>query len=56
VTSDRFPRRDPKKVDPKNPGHTERYGIVVICRDEAHQQSVYDELRARGHQLKVVVT
>lgn len=31
-----------------------RYGIIVMCRDEADQQAKYRRLLAAGHDLKVV--
>ncbi|CUJ21823.1 hypothetical protein [Achromobacter xylosoxidans] len=31
-----------------------RFGVIVLCDDEGHQQRVFDELRAQGHRLKVV--
>ena len=36
--------------------YAEQYGVIVICRDEAHQQEVYEQLEAAGHNCKVVVT
>lgn len=34
--------------------YQERYGVIVTCTDEAHQQRVYDELTAAGHACRVV--
>jgi hypothetical protein len=34
--------------------YRQQYGIVVICRDEKHQQESYQQLAAQGHKLKVV--
>ncbi|EHK65282.1 hypothetical protein [Achromobacter arsenitoxydans] len=31
-----------------------RFGVIVLCDDESHQQRVFDELRAQGYRLKVV--
>ncbi len=31
-----------------------RFGVIVLCDDEGHQQRIFDELRARGYRLKVV--
>lgn len=31
-----------------------RYGVIVLCDDEGHQQRVFDDLRAKGYRLKVV--
>ena len=30
------------------------YAVAVMCRDEAHQQEVFNELKAAGHTLKVL--
>lgn len=48
------------KVDPKAPAkngfkYQPKYGVIVICDDEAHQQQVYDNLKSQGYRLKVVV-
>lgn len=34
----------------------DQYGVIVVCRDEAHQQEVYERLFADGLDVKVVVT
>lgn len=31
-----------------------KYGLVVVCRDEAHQQSLFKKLIKLGLKLKVV--
>ncbi|MGO1000822.1 hypothetical protein [Lysobacter sp. CA196] len=31
-----------------------KYGVIVVCRDEAHQQRLYAELKAQGLKLRVV--
>lgn len=46
-------------LDPKAPGkngysYKQRYGVVVICTDEKHQEQVYTRLRKLGLKLKVV--
>jgi hypothetical protein len=33
-----------------------QYGVIVICRDEAHQKEVYERLLGQGLEVKVVVT
>lgn len=30
------------------------YAVAVMCRDEAHQEEVYNALRAQGFTLKVL--
>lgn len=37
-------------------GYAEQYGVVVVCRDAAHQEEVYNQLEAEGFNVKVVVT
>ncbi|VFR54794.1 hypothetical protein BRI6_1113 [plant metagenome] len=34
--------------------YRQRYGVIVICTDEAHQQEVYQALKRAGYTLKVV--
>ena len=33
-----------------------QYGVIVVCRDEAEQEKVYEDLLERGYQCKVVVS
>jgi hypothetical protein len=47
------------KLSPKAPGvngfkHRPRFGVVVLCRDEAHQRAVYERLVKMRLKLKVV--
>ncbi|MDR1423489.1 MAG: hypothetical protein LBI92_02615 [Azoarcus sp.] len=47
-------------ASPKTPGrngykYKEQYGVIVICKDAAHQERVYNRLRRLGLKLKVVV-
>ena len=32
----------------------DQFGVIVICRDETHQEEVFNELAGAGHQCKVV--
>ena len=44
---------------PKDNRYKEQYGVIVICRDEGHQERIFNALRdLSGHPLKmrVVVT
>lgn len=41
---------------PPEPVYTPQFGVVVICRDEADQESVYKDLTERGLSCRVVVT
>ena len=36
--------------------YQEQYGVIVMCKDEAHQQEVYDALSAMDYDCKVVAT
>lgn len=36
--------------------YREQYGVIVICKDEADQKTVYDELNGKGREVRVVVT
>lgn len=31
-----------------------RFGVIVICRDETHQASIWRRLKADGHKCRVV--
>lgn len=35
--------------------HQDQFGVIVICRDEAEQQAVFERLRDEGLTVKVVV-
>jgi len=34
--------------------YRERFGVIVICQNETHQEQVYKRLHAAGEKLKVV--
>ena len=36
--------------------YKEQYGIIVICKDAAHQERVYQKLHDAGYQVRVVAT
>lgn len=47
------------KISPTAPGrngfkYQARYGVLVVCVDEAHQREVYEQLLLTGLKLKVV--
>lgn len=42
--------------EPVPDGYAEQFGVVVVCRDAAHQEEVYNQLEADGFNVKVVVT
>jgi hypothetical protein len=31
-----------------------QYGVIVVCETEAHQISVFNQLKAAGHKTRVV--
>ena len=37
-------------------GYREQYGVIVICKGEAHQKEVYENFIKQGHKCRVVVT
>lgn len=49
-------------LPPEAPGrpdkgrYKEQFGVIVICRDEAHHRKVYEELKGLGYTCKVVRT
>lgn len=46
---------DPARYDGED-RYQEQYGVIVACEDEPHQERVYNELREKGYDCKVVVT
>jgi ParB-like chromosome segregation protein Spo0J len=36
--------------------YKEQFGVIVICKDEAHQQEVFESLAGSGYEVRVVVT
>ena len=34
--------------------YKERFGVIVMCKDEAEHKTVYDRLKAQGYTCKVV--
>ena len=34
--------------------YKQQFAVVVICKDEKEQEKVYNELKEKGHNLKVV--
>lgn len=43
-------------VDQDGDDYAEQYGVIVICRDEAHQRAVYEQLQGEGLRCRVVAT
>ena len=42
---------------PNNTFHyKEQYGVIVMCKDEADQEKIYNELSSQGYDCKVVAT
>jgi len=44
-----------KQTKKSNYTYKPQYGIVVICRDETHQIQLYNQLKERSLELKIVV-
>lgn len=40
----------------KEIAYQEQYGVIVICKDEAEQEKVYEELFSKGYECRVVAT
>lgn len=41
---------------PKANRYRAQYGVIVVCRDEAHQIEVFERLLQQGFKPRVVVT
>jgi len=41
---------------PDKDRYREQYGVIVICDDAEHQETVYNALREAGYSVRVVVT
>jgi hypothetical protein len=60
--ADPEPEGEPPEDEPEESGkessfnYQEQYGVIVMCRDEADQQAVYEKLRGMGYECKVVAT
>lgn len=37
-------------------GYVEQFAVIVVCKDTAHQQEVFERLQGEGYNVKVVVT
>lgn len=48
------PRRKPARPGRNGFKYREQFGVVVICKNERHQATVYRVLSRHGHQCKVV--
>ena len=57
---DLLPAAEPEPQERPSDGgagnYAEQYGVIVVCTSESHQQQVYEDLVAAGHNVKVVVT
>ena len=48
-------RKAPRKLLEENGfKYKERFGVIVLCRDEAEHKVVYERLKAEGYKCKVV--
>lgn len=43
-----------RKSDSMGFSYKEQFAVVVICRDEKEQESIYNRLKDEGFRLKVV--
>ena len=46
----------PTGPEPAGSGYSEQYGVIVICKNEAQQQEIYERLHGEGLEVKVVAT
>lgn len=46
----------PPSPDEPADNYAEQYGVIVVCKDAAHQENVFNDLVARGFECKVVAT
>jgi len=47
------------KIKLKTPGkngfkYREQYGVIIICNDERHQKTLFNNLKKQGHKCRVV--
>lgn len=42
--------------EPDNFNYKEQYGVIVMCKDEAEQEKIYNRLASEGYECKVVAT
>lgn len=47
----RAPQRSPGRNGFK---YRPQFGVIVLCKDEAHQSKVFQRLTLQGYKLKVV--
>lgn len=54
-SSDGFhPALDPEAVSPQT--FESKYGVMVICKSEAQQEQIFEELQTKGYECRVVVS
>lgn len=34
--------------------YKEQYGVIILCKDAAEQQALFNKLKSEGYKLKVV--
>jgi hypothetical protein len=55
-----FPESSPPPPDitlgRKQGVYREQYGVIVVCRDEAHQRETFERLTSLGYKPRIVVT
>ena len=47
---------DAPPPDPDQDNYVEQYAVIVVCKDAGHQEKVFNELQAKGFEVKVVNT
>lgn len=49
------PTLDPKAPAKNGFNYKPKFGLIIQCDDEAHQQTVFEQLKQLGYKAKVVV-
>ncbi len=49
------PKPDPKAPAKNSYNYKPKFGLVIVCNDEMHQQTVFEQLKQLGYKAKVVV-
>lgn len=44
----------PENIEESNFNYKEQYGVIVMCKDSADQEKVYNKLASEGYECKVV--
>ena len=48
------PKKPLKKLGKNGYKYREQYGVIIVCDDESHQQTLFNNLKKQGHKCRVV--